>query len=281
MKRSNLINDDIQQINTVDMLAQTFKGISSHHIARLKNQVLQSKDFFEDLWGVYVQLRANPHKPLHKDTLKYPDKTLFVAVTSEGALSGDIDRKLIDMMLKHYDPKTHDIIVLGHHGMVQLTQAGIKIKKYYKLTDQDVDQIDPGPVIDEVVEYSEAQVFYQTYITLGKQDIKNIDLFEVVQNLGEEVAGKKEKITRENYIFEPTFEEVVSYMESIMMGVALGQVILESKLAQYASRFNAMSKAHEKAKEINKDLRLDYMRSKRAESDERIREVLNGMRYGG
>lgn len=281
MKRSSIIHDEIQQINTVDMLAQTFKGISSHHISRLKNQVLQSKEFFGELWGVYTQLRTNPRQRQTKKAVKHTGKTLFIVVTSEGALSGDIDRKLVDWMLKDYKPSSHDIIVLGHHGMMQLAQSQVKIKKYYKLPDKDVTQIDPGPIIDEVVKYSDAQVFYQTYITLSKQDIKSIDLFEAVQDLGGEAVTKQEAITRENYIFEPSFEEVLTYMESIMMGVALSQVILESKLAQYASRFNAMSKAHEKATEITKDLKLDFRRSKRSESDERTREVINGLRYGG
>lgn len=58
MKKSIGLLSDLGQIETVDMLAQTFKGISSHHIAVLKNQTLLSKEFFSDLWGVYTQLKV-------------------------------------------------------------------------------------------------------------------------------------------------------------------------------------------------------------------------------
>ena len=280
MRQSRAISDEIEQIGTVDMLAQTFKGISSFHIARLKDQVLQSKEFFADLWTIYTQLRRNPEDRSAQD-IKYPNRTAFVVVTAEGGLSGDIDKKLVDWVLGKYDPNKHDIIVLGHHGVLQLAQAGVEIKKYYKLPDKDVTKIDPGPIIDDVSQYGDAIAFYQTYVTLGVQDIKSIDLFEAVQNLGEEAEIKSQRITRENYIFEPTFNEVISYMESIMMGVALSQIILESKLAQYASRFNAMSAAHDKAEEINSDLHMSLMRAKRSEDDERTREVINGMQNGG
>lgn len=280
MRKSNAVAEEMNQINTVDMLAQTFKGISSHHISQLKSQVMQSKEFFGDLWTIYTQLRRNPKDRRHYAPA-YPDKTVFVVVTAEGGLSGDIDKKLVDWVLEKYDKTQHDIIVLGHHGVLQLAQAGVGIRKYYKLPDQDVTQIDPGPIIDDILDYGDVQVFYQTYVTLGVQDIKSIDLFEAVETLGEETdADDKQRITRENYIFEPGFYEVLTYMESIMMGVALSQVILESKLAQYASRFNAMSAAHEKASEIIQDLRTNYRRAKRAESDERTREVINGMRHG-
>ena len=58
----------------------------------------------------------------------------------------------------------------------------------------------------------------------------------------------------------------------------LSQVILESKLAQYASRFRAMSAASDKAKENHADLKLLFNRTKRALEDERLKEVVNGMR---
>lgn len=279
MRSSGAIESEMQQIKTVDMLAETFKGISSHHISQLKGRVLQSKDFFADLWSIYTQLRNNP-KDRSTRSIEFPDRTLFIVVTAEGGLSGDIDRKLVEWMLTKYDPKSHDIIVLGHHGVLQLAQAGVDIVKYYRLPDKDVTQINPGPIITDVLKYGDARVFYQTYVTLGVQDIKSIDLFEAIQDLGAESETKGGAITRENYIFEPTFGSVLEYMESIMMSVALSQVILESKLAQYASRFNAMSAAHEKATEISKDLKMQHMRSKRAESDERIREVINGVRHG-
>lgn len=279
MKQSREIQEEINQIETVDMLAQTFKGISSHHIGQLKNQVLRSKEFFSDLWTIYTQLRSNPRDSSNRQ-IEYPGKTVYIIVTAEGGLSGDIDRKLVDWMLEKYEPEKNDIIVLGHHGVLQLAQAGVEIQKYYKIPDKDVTQINSVSIIDDVMAYEGAFVFYQTYITLGVQDIKSIDLFEAVQDLGAESGTTKQRISRENYIFEPSIDKVFAYMESIMLGVALSQVILESKLAQYASRFNAMSAAHEKAGDIKQDLNRNYRHAQRAESDERTREVVNGMRHG-
>ncbi len=63
-----------------------------------------------------------------------------------------------------------------------------------------------------------------------------------------------------------------------MVQVTLSQLILESKLAQYASRFRAMSAAHNKADESLHDIHLDYNRSVRAIKDERLKEIINGIR---
>jgi F0F1-type ATP synthase gamma subunit len=63
-----------------------------------------------------------------------------------------------------------------------------------------------------------------------------------------------------------------------MMQIALSEVILESKLAQYASRFRAMTIAHDKSSESLDDLKMLYSRAWRHLKDERLKEVINGLR---
>jgi F0F1-type ATP synthase gamma subunit len=60
----------------------------------------------------------------------------------------------------------------------------------------------------------------------------------------------------------------------MMLGVALTQVILESRLAQFASRFTAMTIANNKAHEMFRDYNLKYHSAKRAERDEAAHELV-------
>jgi F-type H+-transporting ATPase subunit gamma len=134
--------------------------------------------------------------------------------------------------------------------------------------------VDVSPIIKEVLGYRKVQVFYQRYISLAKQEIATIELISAVKTLSADVESGQELISSRDYVFEPSLGEVTSYMESIMQEIALTQVILESRLAQLASRYNAMSQAEERAGELVGELKLDYYRTKRAESDERIKEVM-------
>ena len=63
-----------------------------------------------------------------------------------------------------------------------------------------------------------------------------------------------------------------------MIGIALSEVILESKLAQYASRFRAMRVAHERADDTHFGLNWAYSRARRQLKDERLKEIINGLR---
>lgn len=279
MRRVQEISAEEESMKTIAELSNVFEGLASMRIGQIKNQVLKAQGFFHDLWHIYTQLRVDESFRFgrHLDEKKLIDKELFIGVTAEGSFSGDIDQKLISWMVTQYDPNKHDIIIIGHHGVVQLTQLGVEFKKYFKLPQSDVN-INAAPLIKEIQKYKGCYIYYQTYISLMVQDVKRINLSLAVQEQGKS-AGKAEEIISENtYIFEPSAFAVASHLEQSMLTSMLGQVIFESKLAQYASRFRAMSAAHKKADESVEDLHMAFNRAKRGMKDERLKEIMSGLR---
>ncbi len=279
MRRPAEIERDEKAMATMVELTSVFEGIASMRIAQIKTQVQEATKFFDELWKIYSQLRVDSLFRFGRSTadVKVIDKDLFIIITAEGGFSGDIDQKLIQLMIESYNPDKNEIVVIGHHGAVQLAQRGISYKKYYKLPTKD-QNINVSPLINEVQQYKTTHVFYQEYVSLMVQDVKKIELSAAVQEQGSSAKASDEIISESNYIFEPSTFAVVDHLESSMMQIALSQVILDSKLAQYASRFRAMSAANEKADESKTELHLLYNRSRRAIKDERLKEIINGMR---
>jgi ATP synthase F1 gamma subunit len=280
MKRPGEIIKQVNAIGTMVELTGVFKGIASMRIAQIKDQVLQSQDFFSSLWHIYSQVRVDPLFSFGRSEANEEaiDKELFICITAEGGFSGDTDLKLINYMLKSYDKDKNDIIVIGHHGAVMLAQNHVSFQKYYKLPSKD-QNINVMPIIREVQKYKNTIVYYQTYISLMVQDVKKISLSSAVESEGKNLASKdSEIISAATYILEPSPYAVVDHLERSMMSIALSQVILESKLAQYASRFRAMSAAKDRADETFTESKLMYNRARRALKDERLKEIINGMR---
>jgi ATP synthase F1 gamma subunit len=278
---SRLLEVAAQQhaMKTIVNLTSVFEGIASMRISQTKNQVLQSQAFFNELWQMYSQIRVdNLFRFGRTESEEAINKQLYIVITAEGGFSGDIDQKLIAWMLGQFDPQKQDIIVVGHHGAMQLIQANVTFKKYFTLPSRDRN-INVQPLIKEVRKYRSTVVFYQTYVSLMVQDIKRIELNRAVQEKGKHVdKTEKDIISEQTYIFEPSTLDVMAHLERSMMEIALSQVILDSKLAQYASRFRAMSMANDKADEWYGDLTADYNRTKRRLQDERLKEIINGLR---
>lgn len=279
MSKLKEIEQQKTSLQAIVDLTGIFEGVASMKIAKIKNQVLQATEFFEDLWGIYTQLRVDGLFRFGRSQNKTDviEKELFIIITAEGGFSGDIDQKLISMMLGKFDKEKNDIIVIGHHGAVQLAQKGITFKKYYKLPEND-QNINVGPIIKEVQKYKDTSVFYQQYVSLMVQDVRRIKLSKAVTDQGDKSDKPDEIISDANYIFEPSIYSVVDHLERSMLYIALSQLILDSKLAQHASRFRAMSASHQISDETLGDVTLQLNRAKRSIKDERLKEMINGLR---
>ena len=263
-------------------LTSAFEGIASTRIAQVKDQVIRSSHFFDDLWRIYSQLRVDKafNFGRSRTSAKPNPKELMILITSEGSFSGDIDQKLIAEAISQYNPKINEIIVVGYHGIAQLHQLGISAVLNFKLPSSDRN-IDVAPLVAQIQRYGSTVVYYQMYVSLMQQDVKTIPLGAAISARGAGVKPGEVVISEKNYIFEPSPRAVVEHLERAMTEITLSEVILESKLAQYASRFRANRAAHEKADESFSDLSWFYARARRQVKDERLKEIINGLRSTG
>ena len=273
MRQASAIQKDTSEIGTVEDLTDVFESIASTQVAKIKSKVEISKEFFNLLWVKYSSLRADPDSQITQRSRQDNGKNVFIVISAEAGLSGDIDQRLVEMVLNDYDPKTTDLIVLGSHGAQQLLQRGVSYQRYFRVPQTD-SYVDVSPVIEAVLPYRHATIYYEEYLSLGSQGIKKMDLIQSIRSLSEDVDQSQDIISEQDTIFEPSLEQIADNMEVAMMSLAFSQAILESSLAQDASRFNAMAAAKKRAIELLHYYNLELHRSKRAQSDRRLREVM-------
>lgn len=276
MRRASSIQSELAQTHTIEDLTEVFESIASMHIARIHSRVVTSKQFFAELWQTYSGLRVDPKERLRRSHAA-KNHNVLVAITGEGKLSGSTDEQVVQAMLEIYNPgQPPDILVVGSRGAQLLQNMDIPITLAFPMPASD-DDLNVTGLISALNDYDQISVFYETYESLLVQRVTHIELISTVRSLGEDIANT-ETVSSQDYIFEPGINEIADYMESVMMGVAVIQIVMESKLAHYANRFNNMSRAKKRAGEIGNRLRLDFYRAKRVASDERIKEVLRGVK---
>ncbi len=280
MRRPLEIKAEEANMRTIVSLTSAFESLSSMKITQTKGKVLISNEFFNEVWNIYKQIRMDVMFNFGRAVDETPiEKELLILITAQGGLSGDIDQRLIKRFRQHYEEAKNDVIVIGHHGAGQLEQAKIRFNQYFDMPKKDYINVDP--LMKEIKKYRRARVFYQDYISLSQQDIKDLDLSEVVSRMGK-IADldtvDDEKITERNYIFEPNAYTVAAHLETSILRLTLTQFIYDSRLAQLASRFKAMTAAKERSLETANDLHTQYSRAKRALVDVRLKESLSGLK---
>lgn len=280
MKRPMEIKAEEMSMRTIVSLTSAFESLSSIQIAKTKNKVLISNQFFEEVWNIYKQIRMDVLFNFGRQVDEKPiNKELLLLITAPGGLSGDIDQRLIRKFRDRYDETKNDILVIGHHGAMQLDQIHIQYQYYFDLPQKDYINVDP--LMDIIKKYASSRIFYQDYISLSQQNIKDVDLSEVVSSKGRVVdlaTADDTLITEKNYIFEPNAYRVAAYLETSILRLTLAQFIYDSRLAQVASRFKAMTAAKERSIESANEIHTQFNRAKRALVDVRLKESLVGLK---
>lgn len=272
MRRANLVEKDMLGIGVLKDLTNVFESLASTQVAKVKTNAQAGQEFVNLIWERYTSLRIDPKRRItSREGVGDNGRKVLVLISAEAGLSGDLDMRMIETMQHEYDPKNTDIVVLGSHGANQLSQRGISYVKFFQVLESE-QYIDVQPIIKILMPYEVIAVYFEEYISLGQQEVRRLDLVTSIKDMTDEL--EEGTMTDEDTIFEPSIEEIAYHMEASMMSLALAQAILQSGLAQAASRFNAMTVAEDRATEMLRDFTMEYHRAKRAESDRRLRETL-------
>jgi len=280
MRRPLEIKAEEASVRSVVSLTSALETLSSMQIAKTKNKVLISNQFFDEVWNIYKQIRVDVFFNFGRMIDETPiNKELLILITAKGGLSGDIDNRLIRKVVERYDETKNDVLVVGHHGALKLKQAHIDHTYYFDLPEHDYINVDPLMAI--IKKYAKSRIFYQNYISLSQQEIKEVDLSDVVSSKGR-VADLStigdDMVSEKTYIFEPSSYKVAAYLENSILRLTISQFIYDSRLAQVASRFKAMSAAKERSVDNATELHTEYNRAKRSQVDIRLKESMAGLK---
>ena len=200
MRRASAIEKDSMQIRTVEDLTGVFESIASTQVAKVRTKVTLSKEFFQLLWKRYTSIRLDPKSRITNREVGEDERKVFVVISAEAGLSGDIDQRLVEKVISDYDKNTTDVVVLGTHGATQLKQRNISFTHYFQVPETD-HYIDVTPVIAAIMPYSTIIVYYEEYVSLGVQEIKTIDLISSMRNMSE--SADEDTMSTDDTVFEP------------------------------------------------------------------------------
>ncbi|MEI7838698.1 MAG: F0F1 ATP synthase subunit gamma, partial [bacterium] len=189
-------------------------------------------------------------------------------VTSSDSFSGPADDEIIRLLDSDPDTAGSDIAIIGRKGVSILTSKGRSIILGFDSPDT-TKPIDVTPLSNLIVQYKKAYCIYQTFISLVNQKITKTNLkpYENIDNV-------KSNIDLADYIIEPSYDEIMQYLESVILNISLTQIIFESRLSEYANRFKTTTVINDRAKDAIKLMNLQYNQTKRRMKDEALRQQL-------
>ncbi len=291
MPQRKVIMEDIEALNSLKELAQSYEEIAVVRMQKIRDSVLKTRDFLARLSDVFVDLKASYNREVKDlmERIKKGDKklivplqkngkTLMVYLSSNGKLYGAVTQKTYRLFiedLKKAEPSKTELIIIGKAG--KETFEGSRYNrpfKYFEIPDNGytIDHI--KDLMKEFIQYEKVWVYYGKFGNVVKQSpistsISGEDIFETENFI--------ETPREDRFIFEPTLEKIYHFFETQIMANLFAQTMLENQLARHASRVNAMEEALGHIEEEGKRLNQERVRLKHLMQNKKQLETLAGV----
>lgn len=241
MKNYQTITNELERLGTIKALVDTYEVVAATSMRRIRNSVLENRAFHLGLNLIFQEVRRAHQKELRRliprrksvaqSWIYRNGKTVFVFLSANTGLYGDIVFKIFSKFLEESKHNKADIVVIGRVGeeLFKETMSG-RPHVYFDFPDTRVRHEDLAPISSYLNQYEKVIVFHGVFgsLILQRPESSNIS--------GDILPSDNVSLDEIIYIFEPSLESVAVFFETEIFSSLLEQVFNESRLAKLASR---------------------------------------------
>ena len=278
----------IASVSSTQQITSAMKMVSAAKFRRAQNAIIGMRPYAAQLDEIVSDIDTGGDVLTPYHAVRPLKRVLLVVVTSNKGLCGAFNSNVIkqaNARIEHY--KT----VLPEDGELRVMSIGKKSsellmrRKDLALTVND--ELLDGATFDAVANVADG--------IMNAFANKEIDLVEVVYNqfknslsqvlstdqllpiVPAKAAPSKGPVGMKNdYIYEPSQEDIVRSMVPLMLRSTFYRMLLDSLASEHGARMTAMQKATDNATELLKDLRLSYNKARQAAITNEIIEIVSG-----
>lgn len=280
----------IQSVNSTQQITKAMKMVAAAKLRRAQDNILRIRPYSEKLAGILnnitASLDSNVENPYASE--RAPEKILLVAITSDrglaGAFNANIAKATVALINERYADQASAgnvyILTLGKKGYDYFTKRNYKVISDFTtiFSNLNFDQVKPIAefAMNGFVKgnYDKIEIIYNEFKNVATQIVRVQQFLPLIQ---EDNSGSSDsKFTNTDYIFEPSKIEIVKELIPKSLKIQFYKSLLESNASENGARMTAMDKATDNAKELLKELRLTYNRSRQAAITKEILEIVGG-----
>jgi len=273
MKTISSLKKDLEFTRSLSSLVEVLKAIAVSQFKALEKKIktfeklqLTIESFFE-----LINISSAEHIFLNPGNRAQA----IVAVTSDSGLLGGLNMQVVNQALVELEKSPGKLIVIGERGKAYLRETKIPFVAFGGITEEErygqavqmrdyvMSQISEG-------QFGPLKVVYPRPISFTVQRV------EVSQFLPFVLTSLKHPETGPraiDVILESRLEDIIEYLVFIWMGQKFYEIFGLSRLAEFAARFVHLEESHQKLKEMDGKLKLEYFRVRHELIDRNMREL--------
>jgi ATP synthase F1 gamma subunit len=281
------IEKEIETVKNFKNLTDIYGEIASIRMMKIRDAVLKNRDYifsitqiFYDTLGSFLKggARASKmHRTLKNNRitfLSHNGKMVSVFISSNTGFYGDVVKRTFNKFMEEIKIDNPEITIIGKIGKKMFTENFPKREySFFELPDYGSDKNNLLAIINHLVQYDEVRVYYSAYDTVINQR-------PLMSNLtaGTTLIQKAEK-TKDEFIFEPSVEEILMFFEKEVFGSFFDQTIRENQLSKLSGRIMAMDRASQSINNRLKVINFDYLKIRHRQMNKKQLSSLQSLLY--
>jgi F-type H+-transporting ATPase subunit gamma len=292
------IRGRIGSVRNIAQITRAMEMVAASRMKRAQDAILAARPYSDELTSALRRVAGAMGVTEDTDPLlaRRPVRRIgLIVITTDRGLAGSLNANAIRAVLRWIGQRLEgrpsgpdaeaetdrievEAITVGRKGRDALRRAGIPIAAHFPGLGDRPSFGDVTPLARIVTEdfvagkYDEIAIAYSTFVTTLSQKPQIQRVLPVVQP---EMEADEER-TNDEYLFEPSPEEVLNRLLPHYVAVNIYRAVLENNASEQSARMIAMRNSTDNANELIEDLTLVYNKTRQATITREMIEIASG-----
>ncbi|MBR1784065.1 MAG: ATP synthase F1 subunit gamma [Bacteroidales bacterium] len=272
----------IASVSSTQQITSAMKMVSAAKFRRAQNAIIGMRPYTAKLQEIIADIDTGDGVQTPYHARREARAVTLVVVTSNKGLCGAFNSNVIKMATQRIgywleQGAAVSVMSIGKKASEQMAK-----RKDIQLTVHD--ELLDSPAFDSIASLADklmddfaskrtdrVELVYNQFKNSLSQILSCEQLLPVDVKAAEGGGG-----TLNDYIFEPSKQEILREMIPLTLRSTFYRMVLDSLAAEHGARMTAMQKATDNATELLKELRLSYNKARQASITNEIIEIVSG-----
>lgn len=280
------IRNRIASIESTEKITSAMKLVSAAKFRRSQQAIINLRPYSNKLSEIMRNISdaADTSEDMPLFSQRPAEKVVIIAITSNKGLCGSFNSSIIkevhrvvkEKYSKQLENDKIQFILLGKKGAEQLGKTYPVMLSNEQVLDK-ADFATIATIAEDLMdkfakkEIDYVEVVYNQFVNASTQKVTVEQFLPVAAPVN---TGEK-KMNNE-YIFEPSKEELFKTLTPRILKLQLYKMLIDSIASEHGARMTSMSKATDNANEMLKELRLKYNNARQSSITNELIEIVSG-----
>ncbi len=284
------IRNRISSVNSTQQITKAMKMVAAAKLRKAQDRMTKTRPYASKIQEVVGRLAdsGNVNSPL----VEIPEQAqnlLFIVIGSDRGLCGgfnnnlfkEVETQLNKSFSTQLEADTVSLVTIGKKATAYFTKRKYNVVNsfpgFFDSIEYDATSSIMEAAASEFVKgaYDEVYIAFNEFKSVISQN-RRVDKVLPIDPSGFNVDSVNETKRSIDYIYEPDSDAILDKLLPLHLNMQLWRAVLESNASEQGARMSAMDSATENAKELEKDLKLEYNQARQSAITTEISEIVSG-----